>query len=498
MIEANKKIVRNTLVQYFKIIFVALTTLVSVRIVLNQLGVSDYGIFTLIAGVLAFLGILSSALIVSTQRHISLHIASGDKVAVQSVYSASVHLHILLVVCIIIIAETLGLYAVNHILVFPPGRLTAANWVYQCALFAFALNILSLPQQAVMIAYEKMVPYSLISCLEGFLKLCGAIALIYIADDKLIYYALIFAGVSLIIRVIFNIYVVRTTGLRMSAKADRNEIRRLTSFASWNLLGGVANIGKIQGVNIILNLFFNTAINGSYGIANQVNSQLLTFSSSIFQSTNSQTIQAYKKNDSSRLDFLVVNITRFAFVLFFVFTVPIFIFTDQILLLWLNKVPVYSGIFLKLMIINSYVELFSTPLMFIMQANGNIKHYFITVSIVMLLILPISYMLLYFGCSAEMVLIVTILINMLLLKIRLDFVHKVAGYSYGKYVRSALLPISIIAVAILGAGYMVFRETGILSLGRLLCYVTMVMGLSGIVMGILLLKKRDVIALIKK
>lgn len=445
----NTILVKNTIAQYARIIISVIVHLFSARIILQQLGVEDYGIYSVVAGFISFFGILNASMITSVQRYLSYGIANDDTERIRDIYNNSIFIHIMLACVVLILCGTVGVYFIKHYMVFPEGKLQDALIVFQCVIFSFILNIISIPQQAALIAFEKIFLSSIVGIADVILKLFIALSLV-LFENKLLSYAIMLAIVALIIRLSYNYIVVHTLNLRFKIKYSVKTIKELLGFAGWNLFGGIANIGKVQGVNVMLNMFMGTAVNAAYGIANQLNSQLLFFSTSVFQASNSQIIQAYGKKDNQRLNFLVCKSSKFAFFFFFLVTLPIFICTDEILYLWLGSIPEYCSVFVKLMLLNSYIELFSTPLMFIMQAYGKIRKYFIIVSLVMLLILPISYVCLKLGMEPQCVLITTICVDIILLLIRILFARYSANYSCKKYIKTVLVPaFMIIIVSIL-------------------------------------------------
>lgn len=444
----NSILIKNTIAQYARIIITIIVQLFSARIILQQLGVEDYGIYSVIAGFITFFGVLNSSMITSVQRYLSYGIAEKNNSRIKQIYNNSIFIHLVLAGIVLLLCETVGIFFIKHCMVFPDGKTHEVMIVFQCVIFSFILNIISIPQQAVLIAFEKIFLSSIVGIIEVIIKLGIALALA-LFSNKLISYAFLTAIVSLLIRLSYNYIVTRFVHLKFKAKCKINTIKELLSFASWNLFGGIANIGKVQGVNIILNNFFGTIINASYGIANQLNSQLLFFSTSIFQASNSQIIQAYSKQDYSRLDFLICKSAKFAFAIFFIVTLPIYICTDEILLIWLGTIPEYCSSFVKLMLLNSYIELFSTPLMFIMQASGKIKKYFLIISSIMLLIIPISFICLKLGMKPQSVLITTICVDLILLIIRILFAHHSANYPCFKYIKTVLLPaFSIVVISL--------------------------------------------------
>lgn len=423
MQEKDKRIIRNTIIQYVKILISAIVSLISTRIVLQQLGIDDYGIFSVVAGMIALFSILNGAMTVAVQRYLSYEIPLGDDAKINSIYNTSISLHIILAFIIALVCETIGLYFLRTQMVFAQNKMTDVEVVYHCVVVAMMLNVFSIPQQAALIAYEKFLYIALISIVESLLKLGASIILIFILYKKLIIYSLCYVLISFFVCWAYVLLTRRTNRtLKFQIRLDRNRVRQLMSFASWNFLGAIANVGRIQGINILLNMFFGTVINAAYGVANQVNSQLLILSSTIFQSSNSQVIQAYSIGDEKRLNSLILKTSKFAFILYYSISLFVFVEVEDLLAIWLGNVPPYCVMFVQLMILNSSIDLFSTPLMYVTQATGEIKVYFIVVSLIMLLILPISYWFLKNGYNPFVVMWVSVVVNILLLIVRSLFV----------------------------------------------------------------------------
>lgn len=444
----NKILLKNTIAQYLRIIISIIGTLISTRIVLAQLGISDYGIFSVLAGFIALFGILNNSMIVAVQRFLSYEIPLNNNLRLNQIYSTSIIIHLIIATIVVILCETVGLYFVKTQMTFASGKLDDAIFVFHCVVISFAFNIISIPQQGTLIAYEKIFLASIVNIIETLLKLFAAILLMLVTADKLILYAIFYVIISIIIRILYTLCVKHyISDLKFQFRFNKQTCKELTGFASWNLLGAIANVGKVQGVNILLNLFFNTVVNAAYGIANQINSQLLFFSSSIFQSSNSQIVQSFRLRDGNRLQFLVFQSSKFAFILYFIVTLFVFSTTEDLLFVWLDNVPEYCSIFVKLMVVNSCIELFSSPLMLITQATGQIRNYFIVISSVMILILPISYVFLQLGYNPYIVLYVSIVINIILLIIRMIFVKNSCNFiELNKYLTQVILPAFLIMI----------------------------------------------------
>lgn len=441
MNDQNRRIVNNTIAQYCRIIISAILAILSTRYVLKQLGVDDYGIFSVVAGFISFLGFLNNSLLVSVQRFLSYEIPTSNETNINRIYNTSTFIHISFAVCLLIFAETVGKYFLVNYMSFPDGQLNNAITVFHCVVISFVINVISIPQQALLVAYEKIQVFSIIGVLESVLRFACAVSLKFYPGNRLIYYSVIFLIISLIVRLLYTIVVRRLCPFITSRiLPDKFYLKNLFSFASWNTLGAVANLSRTQGVNILLNMFWGTSVNAAFGLANQLNSQFTFFQSSIFQAANSQVIQAYRLNDTYRLTNLIERTTKYAFILYGSVVFSIWIGSYDLLSLWLNKVPEYCNVFVKLMIVNSCIELFSTPLMYLVQASGKIKIYFIVISVVMLLILPISYLLLRLGAEPQIVLVITICINIILLFLRLLYVYSYVGYDTKRYFFKVIVP----------------------------------------------------------
>lgn len=445
MKEHNKIILKNTIAQYIRIIISAVLAILSSRYVLHSLGVEDYGLFSVVAGFVTLFGFLNNSLLVSVQRFISYEIPAQNIDSINKIYSASIFIHIILAIIVLLFSETLGAYFLKTKMQFPDGQLNSAILVFHCVVISFVFNIISIPQQAVLVAFEKIYIFSLVGIIEAVLKFVCALSLQYYSGNRLVFYSITFLSISVIIRLLYALIIKRNYKfLKNTIIPEKGYVKRLFSFAGWNTFGAIANLGKIQGVNVLLNMFFGTAINAAYGLANQLNSQFVFFQSSIFQSSNSQIVQSYRLGDTKRLSNLVDQTSKYAFIIFATVTLSVWVCTDDLLYLWLNDVPGYCNVFVRLMILNSCIELFSTPLMYIVQASGNIKSYFILISIIMLLILPISYLALRLGAEPSVVLFVTIFINSILLAIRLNYIHCKVGYNTFGYIRKVILPSALV------------------------------------------------------
>ena len=389
---SNKRIARNTVMLYFRMLLIMAVSLYTSRIVLETLGVEDFGIYNVVGGVVAMLGFLNSAMSVATQRFLSYEVGTGDLLQLQRVFSSTVLIHCAIAFFIFVVAETAGLWFLNTCLSIPAERMGAANWVFQFSILTFVVNILSVPYNALIISHEEMGIYAYISIAEAILKL----SVIYLLDcfslDKLKLYALLIFLVSLFIRIIYQFYCTRKyPECKFEFAWQKNLLKNLTSFSGWSLFGGIAQIAKVQGVGIVLNIVWGATINAAWGIAQQVNAAVLLFVQNFVMAINPPIIKAFAQGERDRLFSLLFNGMKYTFFLAFCLIVPLLFETGFVLSLWLKSVPEHTVAIVRYVLVAIMVELFSHTIATTVQATGNIRWYQIVVGGILFLNLPLSY-----------------------------------------------------------------------------------------------------------
>ena len=294
----NKRIAKNTLLLYFRMILTMLVTLYTSRVVLNTLGVEDFGIFNVVGGIGVMFSVLNSAMSSATQRFLSFELGQNNKEQFTKVFSMSITIHALIALIIFVLAETIGLWFLNTHLVIPADRLVAANWVYQCSVLSFMVTILSVPYNASIIAYERMGAFAYISILEVSLKLLVVFMLQWIMVDKLKLYAVLLLVVALIIRLVYGFYCkLKLEGCNYIWIKDKQLFKTLASYAGWNLWGNLAAVGMDQGVNVLLNIFFGPIVNAARGIAYQAGSAVRLFVSNFQMAVNPQIVKRFASKE---------------------------------------------------------------------------------------------------------------------------------------------------------------------------------------------------------
>src|SRR5690606_19286013 len=352
----SKRIVKNTMFLYIRMFLIMGITLYTSRIVLKELGVSDYGIYSLVGGFVAMLGFFNSAMSTATQRYLSFDLGKGDYNQLKKTFSVTLTIHIAIAILGLLLAETIGLWYVNYKMVFPVDRVFAVNVVYQFSILTFVLNIIQVPYNALIIARERMNIYAYVSILEAALKLAIVFLLVF-GTDKLILYAILTFVVALIIRLIYQVYCRRQfQESRYKFEYNKAYYKELISYSGWNLFGNIAAVAKCQGVNIVLNLFFGTVVNAAYGITNQVYSAVNMFVSNFQLALNPQIIKNYSQGNLEQSHYLILQGSKFSFYLMLIIVSPIILNVDFILEIWLVNPPEYTSVFVQLCLLNILID----------------------------------------------------------------------------------------------------------------------------------------------
>lgn len=438
--ENNKRIVKNTLILYVRMLFTMVLTLYISRIILNSLGVEDFGIYNVVGGVVAMFSFLNSAMAVSTQRFLSFELGCQNWSQLKKVFSIAVIIHLLLGILIVILAETVGVWFLNNKMNIPAERIYAANVVFQCSVFSFFFLIVRIPYHAGIIAFEKMGGYAYISILEVTLKLGIALLLICFGSDKLILYAVLSLCIVIIITCIYRIYCNRHfSELRFNFVWDKHLFKTMTSYAGWSLFGSGATVVYEQGINILLNIFFNPIVNAARAIAFQVNTAILSFTSNFQIAVNPQIVKSYATGDRQYMMSLIFQSSRYSFFLLYLIALPVLLETDVLLKLWLKIVPEYTSIFCKLIIIDALIGCVSYPLMVASQATGKIRLYQFVVGSILLLNLPCTYTLLKLGFSPEYSMYVSIFLSIIALGARLIMLRSLIELDIKQYIKDVVI-----------------------------------------------------------
>lgn len=446
----NKRIAKNTLLLYVRMLLMMAVNLYTSRVILQVLGVEDYGIYNVVGGVVALFGVISGSLSTSTQRFITYEIGKSDYNNLSRVFSISMYIHIAMCIMILLLAETLGVWFLNNQMQIPEGRTTATMWVYQCAVISSIIMIMSVPYNATIIAHEKMSVFAIISLLEAFLKLAIVYLLSIFDIDKLLLYAILLVIVQLIIRFCYTYYCNKNfSETKIIMVKDFSLAKEIGMFSLWSLFGNVAYVSYTQGLNVLLNLFFTPTINAARAIAIQVQSAINQFVSNFQMALNPQITKSYAAGNLLFMQSLVFRSARFSFYMLLILSLPILIEADKILYLWLTIVPEYTPTFLRLILLTTWVNSIANPLIVSVKATGHVKQYECIVGVIMLLILPISYVFLYLGYPPYVVFVVHLIMEFIAQFARIMITRKLIGFSiceFCKHVISRIMLVTAIAI----------------------------------------------------
>lgn len=421
----NKRIAKNTLLLYFRMILIMAVNLYSSRVILQVLGVEDYGTYNVVGGVVAMLSFINSSLAGGSSRFITFELGKGKDGNAEKMFRCSATIfYIFSIVCFVLL-ETIGLWFALTQLNIPEGRETAVFWVYQCSVITFIVSLLSVTYNALIIAQEHMGAFAYISVFEAITKLCILFLLPILPFDRLICYAVLLMLIQLAIRTIYTIYCNKHfEEVNNKWLWDRNISREFFTYVAWSVNGHIAYIGYTQGINILLNIYFGPVVNAARAIATQIQSALSQFYASFQTAIRPQVIKSYAQGNYEYMHMLVLKSARLSFLLSIIVSVPVFTFADYILNLWLVNPPEHVVAFARLTIIAGLSASLSQHTLIAIHATGDIKKFQIIEGGCLLLILPTSWVLLrFFGVSSEMVIGVYVIIEILTQLVRVVIVY---------------------------------------------------------------------------
>lgn len=444
----NKRIVKNTLLLYIRMVAVMGVSIYTTRVYLDQLGVSDYGIYNIVCGVVGMLTFFSSSMSTTTMRYITVALGEGNIENLKKTFAGTLNIHILFGFCIVVLLETVGLWFVNNKLVVPTDRLTAINWVYQFSILSTFIGIIQIPYNSTINAHEDMGVFAWLAIFDVLCKLGIAYLLLLSPIDKLIFYGLMLFIVSITVFFIYYIYCyTHYEECRFKLFIDKNMYKSMASFSGWYMFGGFANICREEGVNIILNLFFGTLINAARAVAVQVSSVGNSFMYNFLAAAYPQTMKYYAAGNTSQMQILVNRTLKFSFLLIFLISVPIMLNIDFILNIWLKEVPNMANTFMILVCFDFlFKSLVGTPFSWLVAANGKVRNEQIFESITLFMIIPISYLLLKNNPNPIIPFLVVIIFNSLSGIIRLYFAHRLTNYSISSFIKEVLYPVTKISL----------------------------------------------------
>lgn len=423
-------------------------TLYTSRVILNVLGVDDYGIWNVVGGVVSMVSFLSTSIANGFQRFFNIALGKNDQGKLRSYFNTAIIIELILIVVALILLETIGLWFVNNKMTIPSERLIAANWVYQCSIIIFFVTLIQAPFNAIIIAYERMDTFAYISIVESIGKLGIALLLKVILFDKLVMYGVFQTLFAIVIFCGFMYFAKRCNNtLKIRRSYNKSELFEMLGFSGWNLFGSLAHMLKGNGLNIVLNLFFTPAVNAARGVAYQVSNAINSFASSILTASRPQVIKYYAQENYSAMNDLTFKISRYSFCLLWFFSLPIICNIDFIMSVWLGKaMPALAPQFCVIVIATTLVESFAAPIATLVHASGKMKVFQIVVSSVILFVVPVAYFVLKLGAPPQAALYVSLIIVTVAHAVRLVIIRTIVPFSIREYLRKVIIPCIIVVV----------------------------------------------------
>ena len=450
----NKRIAKNTLFLYIRTLIVMLVTLFTSRVLLQKIGQSDYGIYNLVGGIVVLFSFLNSAMSTATQRFLNIELGKNDEKQAERVFSMSMNVHVAIALLVLVLAETVGLWFVSTQLNIPEDRYTAVHWVYQFSVLGCCTNIIRIPYNASIIAYEKMSFFAKVSLIEAVLKLLIVYMLMISPMDLLAFYSILMFLVIVAVNLQYYAYCKRnTTTCNYHKYWDTPLFKKLFSFISWSVFGSAANAAANQGVNILYNIFCGVIVNAAMGITNQVFAAVSSFVANYQMAFAPQLVKSYAAKEVDYFINLIIRSSRFSYYLIFIIGLPCIFCCETILSIWLVDVPKYTVEFTQLMIIFCFIESTSGPIWTAIQAIGKIKTYQIIISSIILLNLPLAYVLLKLGYSPVYVILVRVLLNVVAVMARLLYLKTHFDFPTENYVKEVLIHCLLITIPSLPIAY---------------------------------------------
>lgn len=477
----NKTIAKNTLMLYLRSFLMMGIGLYTSRIILKTLGVTDFGIYNAVGGIIAIVGFISSSLSNATSRFITIAIGKGQQEFINKTFGNIKIIYYLLCVIVVIVGETIGLWFLYGKMDIPEGRMNAAFWVFQYSILSTVIGLICVPYNSAIIAHERMSAFAYISLIDVILKLLICFLLQVIPYDKLIVYASLFFCIEIIDRLIYAIYCNRHfEEVRVKAKIDRKQFKKILSMSGWSLSGNLFWVLNTQGVNLILNVFFGPVVNAARGIAIQVQGVLGQFVSNFQTAINPQITKTYASKDYERMHSLLHLSSKFSFFLMFMMSLPVFIEAPLILRWWLHTVPDNTVIYLRIILIYSVFSTLTNPLWISVLATGKLKKYQLFDNLVQALVLPVSYVAFKFcGAASYWVFIILLVSEIIEIIIRVWVVLPLIEHRYSIYIREVIFPLfSVMIVSPLLPIVLLrnLRTTGILHFA-IMCFVSLLCSL---------------------
>lgn len=486
----NKRIFKNTIILYVRMVIVLLITLYTSRIVLKALGVDDFGLYNVVGGVIGLLSFFNVTMARSTQRFLNVSMVKGEK-TLSEVFESSITVHLLFALLFFFVGETIGLWFLNSQIIIPEGRELAAIIVYHASIVSFCISIISIPYYAAIISYERMSFVAIVSIIDAVLKLCIAWLLLVNNSDRLVLYGILLSCVSVVNLLLYVLYCrVHYPFLRFRTSYNKDNFKQIFSFVSWTLMGESAQVGCNQGNVVLVNTFHSLSANAAMTIGSQINNALYNLTSNFQTAFNPQITKSYAEGNYDYLKKLVFTTSKISFCILFIVALPVSFNINWLLNLWLTEVPPLSNVFAILFLINALLNAISAPFHFVVLSAGQIKYFQIVSSIIYLIDLPLVYIFFRLGMPAPTVLWVKIGTMVAIIFVRIIYAERaVPSINLIDFVIKVMLPLAIISGISVYLAF--FLDRYAYSLGSRLAYTIVLLIISGCLLWTISLDKNE-------
>lgn len=456
--ENNKRIAKNTMFLYFRQILILFVSLYTVRVVLDVLGVEDYGIYSVVAGIVSFFSFLSGTMASATQRFFSFALGKNDTEKLKKTFSVNLLIYGGIAIIALLLLETVGLWFVNEHLQVPPNRFEAAKWVYHFSVLMFIATIFSTPFMSIIIAHEDMKIYAYVSIVEVVMKLGVVFLLLYVPFDKLELYGVLTFAVSVIITILYAIICMRKY-VECQFRIfywDKLLLKEIVGFTGWTLFGQLSSVGRNQAVTILLNQFFNPVVVAARAIAVNITNNITVFANNFNTGLYPPIIKYYAAGEKEEMFKLIFNGSKITFFLMWVFALPLLLEMDIVLKLWLKNPPEYTVLFTRLALIEVLIISLSLPLATAARAPGKMKTYELSLGTIQIAIFIVSWIILKMGAEAYSVFLIAIIANIIMFFARLLIVKQLIEMNVKLFIQKVVFPIFIIIILSFVPTYCIF------------------------------------------
>ena len=437
----SRRIARNTVLLYFRMLLMMFIGLFTSRVVLKSLGVIDFGIYNAVGGVVTVFTFLTAAIAQAISRFMAFELGKGESEKLHKVFCTSIIIQLVAAVVVAVLVESAGMWLLARKMVIPEGRMEVARLVMHCSLGVLAINLLSVPYNAMIMAHEKMDAYAYISILEAVLKLSVAALLFLGKGDKLKLYAFLMLAAALIIRLTYGVFCKRHFAeSRGRFQGDRECLKEISGFVGWSFLGSGVSVLNTQGLSILSNMFFGVLVNTARGLAIQVEGIVKQFVTNILQAFNPQITKSWSRGDSGYCFELTFKASRYCALILMALVIPIFFEAEILMHAWLGQLPQYAALFARLTLVCLMVDMIFNPLLTLQQATGNIKKYYIITSITAACVLPLCWLIFKIG-GGPLWAYVTLAASYLAISAeKLAILRSQVGLPVGRFLRESVLP----------------------------------------------------------